>query len=152
MEVILKQDIKNLGYKDDIVKVRNGYGNNFLLPKGLAILASPNARKVHAENVKQRAHKIARLRNDAQGIADQISGVVLSIAMKAGENGKLFGSVTSQQLADKLKNLGYEIDKKQIVMPHDHIKNLGTYTAEALLHRDVKATINFEVISKDENN
>ena len=150
MEVILKQDIKNLGFKDDVVKVRNGYGNNFLLPKGFAILATESARKMHAETVKQRAHKVSKMRNDAQGIADQLSGIVLTIPMKAGESGKLFGSVTSQQIADLLKKMGFEIDKKQIQMPEDHIKHLGSFAAEAVIHRDVRAKINFEVISKEE--
>lgn len=151
MNIILKEDVKNLGFKDDVVTVKNGYGLNYLIPKGIAIIANDTNKKIHAEVVKQRAHKVAKLKMDAQGIADAISGFSITLTAKAGENGKLFGSITSQQLADKLKGMGYTIDKKQIVMPTDHIKQLGQYSAELVLHREVKGKIQFEVVAAENN-
>lgn len=146
MEVILKQDIKNLGYADDVVKVRPGYGRNYLIPRGMAVLANETNKKIHSEVLKQRSHKVAKVRGDAEKLASALEGVTLSISAKVGENGKLFGSVTSQQLMDKLKSMGYSIDKKQIVMPEDHIKKIGNYTAEVIVHRDIRAKLNFEVV------
>lgn len=146
MEIILKQDVKNLGFTDDIVKVRNGYGLNYLIPRGMAVIANETNRKVHAEVVKQRAHKLDKLRGDATKLATTLEGVTLQIGAKVGENGKLFGSVTSQQLVDKLKTMGLDLDKKQINMPEEHIKKTGTYQADVILHRDVRAKINFEVV------
>jgi len=146
MEIILKQDIKNLGYADDIVKVRNGYGRNYLIPNGFAVIANETNRKVHAEVVKQRAHKINKLRLDADKVVAALGSVTLSIGAKVGENGKLFGSVTSQQLVDKLKTMGYDIDKKNVIMPEDHIKMIGTYTAEVIVLRDIRAKLNFDVV------
>lgn len=145
MEVILKQDIKNLGYADDIVKVRNGFGLNYLIPRGFAVIANVSNKKIHAEVVKQRAHKLNKLRQDADALVAKLESVTLSIGAKVGENGKLFGSITSQQLVEKLKSMGYEIDKKHIVMPEEHIKKTGTYTAEVIVHRDIRAKLNFEV-------
>jgi|SRR6185436_14212987 len=146
MEVILKQDVKNLGYTNDVVKVRNGYGLNYLIPNGFAILANEGNRKVHAESMKQKAHKLAKIKDDAAKKAASFESVTLTIPMKAGENGKLFGSVTSQSIADVLKKMGHTIDKKQITLKEDHIKTLGSYTAEVALHKDVKVNVNFEVI------
>lgn len=145
MEVILKQDIKNLGYADDIVKVRNGFGLNYLIPRGFAVIANDSNKKIHAEVVKQRAHKLNKLRQDADALVAKLESVTLSIGAKVGENGKLFGSITSQQLVEKLKSMGYEIDKKHIVMPEEHIKKTGSYTAEVIVHRDIRAKLNFEV-------
>lgn len=145
MEIILKQDVKNLGFTDDIVKVRPGYGRNYLIPRGIAVIANDTNKKIHAEVVKQRAHKVAKVRMDADKLAAALEGVTLSIGAKVGENGKLFGSVTSQQLVDKLKSMGYAIEKKQIVMPEEHIKKTGSYTAEVIVHRDIRAKLNFEV-------
>ncbi len=146
MEVILKQDIKNLGYTDDIVKVRNGYGLNFLIPQGMAVLANPTNRKIHAEVVKQRSHKLGKLKMDAEKLATSLESVTLNIPAKVGEKGKLFGSVTSQNLVDVLKKMGYDIEKKHITMPEEHIKKTGTYTATVNVHRDIKAKLNFEVV------
>jgi large subunit ribosomal protein L9 len=146
MEIILKEDVKNLGYADDIVKVRNGYGLNFLIPRGMAVIASETNRKVHAEVVKQRSHKLDKLRNDADKLVAALESVTLNIPVKVGENGKLFGSVTSQQLVDMLKKMGYTVDKKQVVMPEEHIKKTGTYTAQIIVHRDIQAKLNFEVV------
>ncbi len=146
MEIILKQDVKNLGYTDDVVKVRNGYGLNFLIPRGMAVIASESNKKVHAEVIKQRAHKVDKIRQDADKLVAALESVTLNIPVKVGENGRLFGSVTSQQLSDMLKKMGYTIDKKQIAMPDDHIKKTGHYSADILLHRDIKAKLNFEVV------
>jgi len=146
MDVILKQDIKNLGFTDDIVKVRNGFGLNYLIPRGFAVIANDTNRKIHMEVVKQRAHKLNKLRSDADSLVAKLESVTLNIGAKVGENGKLFGSITSQQLVEKLKSMGYEIDKKNVVMPEDHIKKTGTYTAEIIVHRDIRAKLNFEVV------
>ncbi len=146
MEIILKQDVKNLGYADDIVKVRNGYGRNYLIPRGIAVIANETNKKIHAETMKQRAHKIQKVRMDADKLASALGSVTLSIGAKVGENGKLFGSVTSQQIVDKLKTMGYDIDKKNVVMPEDHIKKTGSYTAEVIVHRDIRAKLSFDVV------
>ena len=146
MEIILKQDVKNVGFTDDVVKVRNGYGLNFLIPKGMAIIANETNKKVHAEVVKQRGHKLNKLRMDAEQLAASLGNVTLNVPAKVGENGRLFGSVTSQNLVDMLNKMGYSIDKKQITMPEEHIKKTGSYTAEVNLHRDLKAKINFDVV------
>ena len=146
MEIILKQDVKNLGYADDIVKVRNGYGRNYLIPRGIAVIANETNKKIHAETMKQRAHKIQKVRMDADKLASALGSVTLSIGAKVGENGKLFGSVTSQQIVDKLKTMGYDIDKKNVVMPEDHIKKTGSYSAEVIVHRDIRAKLSFDVV------
>lgn len=146
MELILKQDIKNLGYADDIVKVRPGYGRNYLIPRGLAVLANDTNKKIHAEVIKQRAHKLDKIRQDASKLVAALESVTLNIPAKVGENGKLFGSITSQQIVDKLKSMGYEVDKKQVSMPEEHIKKTGSYTAEIIVHRDIRAKLNFEVV------
>ncbi|MEO5569983.1 MAG: 50S ribosomal protein L9 [Bacteroidia bacterium] len=146
MEIILKQDVKNLGYTNDVIKVKNGYGLNYLIPNGLAVIASDSNRKVHAENMKQKAHKLAKIKDDAAKRATSIESVTLTIPMKAGENGKLFGSVTAQNIADVLKKMGHTIEKRQISLKEDHIKALGNYTAEVTLHKDVKVNVNFEVV------
>lgn len=145
MEIILKQDVKNLGYADDIVKVRNGYGRNYLIPRGMAVIANETNKKIHAETIRQRAHKLNKLRGDAEKLVSALEGVTLSIGAKVGENGKLFGSITSQQLVDKLKAMGYDVDKKQIHMPEEHIKKTGSYIAEVRVLRDISAKLKFEV-------
>ena len=146
MEVILKEDVKNLGYANDVVKVRNGYGLNYLIPRGLAVLASGPERKQHSEIMRQKAHKIQRLKEDATKTGSSIEGITLTIRMKSSEQGKLFGSVTTQNIADALKKLGYNVDKRQISLKDAHIKKLGSYTAEVVLHRDVTVNVNFDVI------
>lgn len=147
MELILKQDIKNLGYANDVVKVRNGYGLNYLIPRGLAVIASETNKKVNDEVIRQRAHKVTKLKDDAEKVKSEIENVVLTVTAKVGENGKLFGSVTTQQIADILKKMGHEIDKRQISMPNEHIKTTGSYTAEIALHREVSVPVNFEVVA-----
>lgn len=146
MEIILKQDVKNLGYADDVVKVKNGYGLNFLIPKGFGVLASETNKKIHMETMKQRAYKLGQIKAQADKVASSLDNITLTIQAKAGENGKLFGSVTSQQLVDVLKKMGYHVDRKQIHMTDDHIKALGSYTADLQLHRDVKVKLSFDVV------
>ena len=148
MEVILKQDLDNLGYADEIVKVRSGYARNYLIPRGLAAIATETNRKVLAETMKQRSHKAQKIAGDAQAVAKQLEAIVLKIGAKVGETGKIYGSVNALQIADALSKHGVVVDRKKIHLDTDHIKALGTYTATVNLHKDVKAKINFEVIAE----
>jgi large subunit ribosomal protein L9 len=148
MEVILKQDIKGLGYKDDKVVVRNGYGRNFLLPKGMAVLATESVKKMHAEILKQRAFKEDKLRKEATANAEKLVGVSIKVGAKAGESGKIFGSVTTIQIADALQKAGYTVERKNIEITEDSIKQLGTYSAKVRLYKEVSATISFEVVAE----
>ncbi|HNS30816.1 MAG TPA: 50S ribosomal protein L9 [Tenuifilaceae bacterium] len=148
MEIILKQDIPNLGHADDIVVVKDGYARNYLIPKGYAISATPSAKKVLTENIKQRAHKEAKIKGDAESVAKQLEGIKLIIGAKTSSTGKIFGSVNTIQIAEALAEKGLEIDRKNITIKDDHIKEVGNYTAEVKLHRDVKVTIDFEVIAE----
>lgn len=148
MEVILKQDVDNLGSANDIVSVKAGYGRNFLIPKGMAILATPSMKKVIAENVKQQAHKAAKVKDEASGMAGKLDGVTLKIGAKAGESGKIFGSVNTIQLAEALAKAGFEIDRKKISIKEEPIKNLGTYTAKIKLHKEVTQEVTFEVVEE----
>jgi len=148
MEIILKQDIDNLGYTDDIVKVKDGYAVNFLIPKKMAIQASATAKKVHAENLKQRAHKQEALKQQAVDTAAKLEGKKIKIGAKTSSTGKIFGSVTTIQLADAINKKGFEIDRKKISIKEDAPKEVGTYTAVIKLHRDVKVELPFEVVSE----
>ena len=148
MEVILKQDIKNLGYKDDVVKVRDGYGRNFLIPKGMAIIANETNKKVLAETVKQRAHREEKVRTAAEATANALKDVTVKVGAKVGEKGKIFGSVTPIQLADALKKLGYDVDRRNITLNEEAIKSVGTYTADVRLYKDIAAKVNFEVVEE----
>ncbi|MBI1266795.1 MAG: 50S ribosomal protein L9 [Cryomorphaceae bacterium] len=148
MEIILKEDIDKLGSKDDIVKVRDGYARNFLIPTGAAIMATESAKKIHAENLRQRAHKEDKILADAQVIADKLVNVKLSIGAKAGENGKIFGSVNTIQIAEALTKAGFEIDRKHITMQEDAIKELGTYEATVKLHRKISQKVSFDVVGE----
>ncbi len=147
MDVILKEDVANLGLKDDIVTVKDGYGRNYLIPRGYAILATESARKVHAENQRQRAHKEAKLREEAVALAEKIDGIKLTIGAKTSSTGKIFGSVNNIQLAEMLEAEGHTIDRKNITIK-DQVKEVGTYSAVVKLYRDVTATIEFEVVSE----
>ena len=147
MEVILKKDVENLGYANDIVSVKPGYANNYLLPNGLAIVATESAKKVLAENLKQRAHKDAKILADAQALAVQIEALALVISAKA-EEGRIFGSVTSSDLAEAMAKQGVEVDRKHISV--DPIKQVGQYEATIKLHKNVKATIHFTVAAQEE--
>lgn len=147
MEVILKQDVKGLGLKDDIVKVKDGYANNFLIPQGMVLVATLSNRKVLAENIKQAASKQEKIKADAQAKAEKLEGIVLQIVALTGEDGRIFGSVTTTQIAEILKEKGIEVDRRRIVIDNE-VKFTGTYTATLNLHREVKVTLNFEVVKK----
>lgn len=147
MEVILKEDIANLGYKNDIVNVKNGYGRNYLIPQGKAVIASPSAKKVLAEELKQRAHKLAKIKQDAEELAAKINGMALTIATKVSSTGTIFGSVSNIQVAEKLAEKGFNIDRKTIIIK-DPVKEVGTYKATVRLHKEVSAEITFEVIAE----
>jgi len=146
MEVILKKDMQPLGFKDDIVSVKPGYGRNYLIPQGWANLATPSARKVHAENLKQRAKKEEKQKAEASVIAEKLQTLAVVVKAKAGESGKIFGSVNNIQIAESIKALGIEVDRKAIKIIGGNPSNLGKYEAEIKLYRDVDATITFEVV------
>ncbi|NCO63623.1 MAG: 50S ribosomal protein L9 [Flavobacteriales bacterium] len=148
MELILKQDVESLGFKDDIVTVKNGYGRNFLIPQGQAILATISAKKVLAENLKQRAYKDKKIIDDANKISEALKTLEIKIAAKAGAGDKLFGSVSNIDVATALENEGQSIDKKYIMVTGGHVKRLGKYTATIRLHREVTVELPFEVIAQ----
>ncbi|OWP64441.1 50S ribosomal protein L9 [Hymenobacter amundsenii] len=147
MEVFLKDDVKGLGYKNDLVTVKPGYGRNYLMPQGLAVLADKTNKKIVAENVRQAAHKADKVKGDAQAIADQIGDMVLDIPAKVGESGKIFGRVTTLQLSDALKAKGIDVDRKRLSFDTDPT-SVGEYTASADLHREVKHKIRFNVVAE----
>lgn len=147
MEIILLQDVQNLGYKDDVVKVKNGYGRNFLIPQGKAILATPSAKKQLEESLKQRAHKLAKIKADAEALAAKLNGVSLQIGAKTSATGTIFGSVNNIQIAEALSKQGFDIDRK-IIYINDNVKELGSYKATIKLHKEVSAEINFEVVAE----
>ena len=147
MEIILKDDVKGLGYKNDIVTVKSGYGRNFLLPQGLAMLADKTNKKITAENVRQAAHKADKVKGDAQAIADSIGDMVLDIPAKIGESGKIFGRVTTLQLAEALKTKGVDIDRKRLSFDQEPA-SAGDFTATANLHKEVKHTVKFRVVAE----
>lgn len=147
MQVILKEDIINLGYKDDIVTVKDGYGRNYLIPQGKAVIASPSAVKVLAENQKQRAHKLEKIKADAQELAGKLEGVSLTIGAKTSSTGTIFGSVTNIQIAEALEKAGYTVDRK-IIYIKEAVKEVGNYKAQIKLHKEVSVEIPFEVVSE----
>ncbi len=147
MEIILKEDVTGLGYKDDVVEVKNGYGRNFLIPQGKAIIATESAKKVLAENLKQRAHKLAQMKKDAEALAESMKNVSLSVGAKVSSTGKIFGSVGPIQIAEALTKAGFEVDRKTIVIK-DAVKEIGNYVAVAKLHREVSVEIPFEVVAE----
>ncbi len=146
MEIILKQDVEKLGFKDDIVTVKPGYGRNYLIPQGMAILATPSAKKVLAENLRQRAHKEAKLIEDANKVAEAIKALEIKISAKVGAGNKLFGSVTSADIAEKLSANGQEVEKKYI--NSTTVKRLGKYEATVRLHREVVINLPYEVVAE----
>lgn len=148
MEVILKANIEKLGAKDEIVKVKPGYARNYLIPRGYAIAATESARKVLAENVRQRAHKETKILAEAQSIAEKLASLEIKIGTKASETGKIFGSVNNIQLAEALAKAGHNIDRKSISINEEHIKMLGTYEAKVKLHKEVTASFKFEVVAE----
>ena len=148
MEIILLQDVERLGSKDDVVKVKDGFGRNYLIPQKKAIVATSTAKKVLAENIKQRAHKEAKLKNEALAIAEKLANKKISIGAKTSTLGKIFGSVNTIQIAEAINKKGFEIDRKQILLPEDHIKEVGTYSAKIKLHKEVIVEIEFEVVAE----
>tara|TARA_B100000579_G_scaffold378256_1_gene344870 strand:+ start:192 stop:659 length:468 start_codon:yes stop_codon:yes gene_type:complete len=151
MELILKEDIDNLGFKDEVVVVKNGFGRNFLIPTGKAILATDSAKKILAENLKQRTKKDEKLVKEAQKLANAISNIDLKISAKVGEGDKLFGSINSKNLSDALSKEGKDLDKKYIIIPGRNIKRMGNYEAILRLHRDVVIKYPFEIIAEKKN-
>ena len=147
MELILKEDLKGLGFKNDIVTVKQGYGRNFLIPQGIAVMADKSNRKVVAENVRQAAHKADKIKNDAQAIADQIGDMTLEIPARVGDSGKIFGAVTTLQISEALKNKGIDVDRKKISFDSE-VKNAGEYTASIVLHKEVKHQVKFNVVAE----
>lgn len=147
MEIILKQDINNLGQKDDIIKVKDGYARNYLIPQGFAVTATESAKKVLAENTKQRAHKEAKIKSEALVVADKIKGTTLRIGAKTSTTGKIFGSVNTIMIAEALKEKGYDVDRKNIMINEEHIKEVGTYKAKIKLHKEVIVEIDFEIFA-----
>ena len=148
MEIILKEDVANLGYKNDIVTVKSGYGRNYLIPTGKAVIASPAAKKMLAEELKQRAHKLEKIKKDAEAVAESLKDVTLTIATKVSATGTIFGSVSNIQIAEELAKLGHNIDRKIIVVKG--VKEVGNYTATVKLHKEVAVEIPFAVVAEAE--
>src|SRR5690606_22063613 len=147
MEVILKQDVQGLGYKNDVIKVKSGYGRNYLIPNGFALLASPSNKKMMEENIRQAAHKAERVRQDAESLATKIGELTIDMGTKAGESGKIFGAITALQVSDILKAKGFDIDRRKIVFKETP-KELGTYPVVLDLHKEVKHEIKINVIAE----
>ena len=148
MEIILKQDVNNLGSKGDIVIVKDGYARNFLIPKGLAIMATVSAKKVLAEDIKQRAHKEAKIKAEAEKIAAKMNGIKLIIGAKTSSTGKIFGSVNTIQIAEALQAQGFDVDRKNIRIQEEQIKEVGSYKAKVKIHKEIHVEIDFDVISE----
>ena len=146
MDVLLKKNVDNLGDKDELVTVKPGYGRNFLIPQGLAILATSSIKKMHAETLKQRSHKAEKLKVEAQAIATKLEKATIEVGAKVGENGKIFGSVSNVQLAEALEKAGYNIERKRIKLIGDAIKTVGTYQAEVSVHKEIKVSLSFNVV------
>ena len=147
MKIILKEDINNLGYKDDVVEVKSGYGRNYLIPQGKAVIATPAALKVLAEDQRQRAHKLAKIKADAEAVAASLEGVALTIGAKTSATGTIFGSVNALQIAEALEKPGHNIDRKLIVLK-ENVKEVGKYNATIKLHKEVSVEIPFEVVAE----
>lgn len=148
MEIILLQDVDKLGHKDEIVNVKDGYARNYLIPQKLAVIATSSAKKVLAENKKQRAHKEAKIRQDAEKLANRMTNLKITIGAKASQTGKIFGSVTPLMIAEAIQKSGYEVDRKQIVVSDDHIKEVGNYSVKVKLHKEVMVDVDLEVVAE----
>lgn len=146
MEVLLKKNVDNLGEKDELVTVKSGYGRNYLIPQGYAILATESVKKMHAETLRQRAHKAEKIKAEAQATADKLAKANVEVGAKVGENGKIFGSVSNVQVAEALEKAGFEIERKKIKLVGEAIKTVGTYKAEVTIHKDIKVDIDFKVV------
>jgi len=147
MEIILKQDVQGLGYKNDVVKVKPGYGRNYLIPQGVALIANESNKRMTAENVRQAAHKAAKIKQDAEALAQKIGDFIVEIGTKAGESGKIFGAVTAVQVSDVLKAKGFEVDRKKVHFK-EQPKQLGTYSVTLDLHKEVKHEIKVNVVAE----
>ena len=147
MEIILKEDVINLGYKGDIVKVKDGYGRNFLIPTKKAVLATASAKKMLAEDLKQRAHKLERLKNEAIELAEKVKDLTLTVGAKTSTTGKIFGAVGPIQIADAFEKAGYTVDRKVIILK-DAVKEIGSYKATLKLHKEVTVEVAFEVVAE----
>lgn len=148
MDVILKQDVDHLGSKDELVTVKDGYGRNFLIPTGKAVQATASLKKMHEETLRQRAHKEAKVIESAKKAAESLKGMAVKVGAKVGENGKIFGSVNSLQVAEAIKKLGFDVDRKGIKISEDPIKNVGKYSATIKFHKEVVETLEFEVVEE----
>ena len=148
MDVILKTNVDSLGEKDELVSVKAGYGRNYLIPQGKAILATDSAKKMHEETLRQRSHKASKMLEEANALAEKLQNVTIKIGAKVGEAGKIFGSVNTVQLAEALKNEGFQVDRKSIKMENDSIKEVGSYKATVKLQKNVSVDISFEVVEE----
>lgn len=148
MEVILKKNVDKLGYKDEVVAVKNGYGRNFLIPQGYAALATESAKKAHTEVMRQKSHKESQIKEAAEAVATKLNGLTVKVAAKIGESGKIFGSINTVALVASLAAEGIEIDRKSVTIVNEPIKEVGTYEAIANLHKEVKQSFNFEVVGE----
>jgi len=148
MDVILKEDIKGLGYKNDVVKVKPGFGRNYLIPQGFATLSTESSRKVLAENLKQAAHKAEKIKTEALALATSLENLTVEIKQKVGDNGKIFGKITTLQISDALKLKGIEVDRKKLSFVADEVKSVGVYSAHADIHKEVKQSFKFEVVAE----
>ena len=146
MEVLLKKDIDRLGNKDEIVTVKNGFGRNYLIPKGIAVLATESVKKMHAETLKQRAHKDNQLKEEASKIYEKMAKKTFQVPVKIGENGKIFGSITNIQLADALDKAGFKVERKNITLPTGNLKSIGKFEADIVFHKEVKGKVAFEIV------
>ncbi|HOE38293.1 MAG TPA: 50S ribosomal protein L9 [Bacteroidales bacterium] len=149
MEIILKQDVDNLGHKDEIVNVKPGYARNYLIPQGYAIMATASAKKVYEENMKQKAHKEAKLREDAEVVAEKMNGLSLRIGTKTSSTGKIFGSINTVMIAEALEKEGFNIERKNITLKGEAIKEVGNYEANVKIYKNIKVVVPFEVYSEE---
>ncbi len=148
MEVILKKDVEHLGRKDDLVSVKPGYGRNYLVPQGFAVLVTPSLKKMHNETLKQRAHKNAKLKEEAESLVSKLQKSKLTIGTKVGEKGKIFGSIGTIQVAEAIEKAGFSIDRRDIKIKDEPIKQIGVYKADVRFHKEVTATVEFEVVGE----
>jgi large subunit ribosomal protein L9 len=148
MEVLLKKNVDNLGDKDEIVSVKNGFGRNFLIPQKMAVIVTDSVRKMHAETMRQRSHKLAKLKEEAQLVATKLAETTFKVGAKVGENGKIFGSVTNVQVADAITKGGFDVERRKIKLLGTAIKSAGTYEAEVKLHKEITVKVSFEVVGE----
>lgn len=148
MQIILKQDVEHLGYRNDVVKVKPGYGRNYLIPQGMAIPATESNLKVHQENMRQQSHKAAKMLDSAKAAAAKLATTTLRIGAKVGDSGKIFGSINTVMIAEALRSAGFEVERKNLHINEDNIRTIGTYQATLVLHKEVKADFTFEVVAE----